>query len=160
MHIPFLESSEIFQTTSIKTSLTTFYKIHVAIFSLLSLFEKSNSRLMRSPCCLCVCMSVNPAINFRMPEPIIMKLGMYMMAPEPISTEYFINSSHLSMYSPIVARQRLGKNVTAATNTNTNEELLDAWFSVRSLSYQRKWREQFIPELVYYYYSYYLMALS
>jgi hypothetical protein len=26
-----------------------------------------------------------------MPEPIFMKLGMYIMAPEPISTAYFIN---------------------------------------------------------------------
>jgi hypothetical protein len=32
---------------------------------------------------------------------------------------------------PIVARQRLGRNVTAVTNTNaTIEELLDASFSV------------------------------
>jgi hypothetical protein len=29
-----------------------------------------------------------------MDEPIFMKLGMYIMAPEPISTEYFINPSH------------------------------------------------------------------
>jgi hypothetical protein len=39
---------------------------------------------------------------------------------------------------PIVARQRLGKNVTAATNTHAKiEELLDASFSMRSM-YQRK----------------------
>jgi hypothetical protein len=45
---------------------------------------------------------------------------MYIMAPEPISTVYFINSSHLCVYvhPPIVHRQRLGKNVTAATNTH------------------------------------------
>jgi hypothetical protein len=55
------------------------------------------------------------------------------MAPEPISTAYFINSSHQSLYlyvyPLIVAKQRLGKNVTAATNTHaTIEELLDASF--------------------------------
>jgi hypothetical protein len=50
-----------------------------------------------------------------------MKLGMYIMTPKPISTAYFINSSHqfvgLYVYPLIVARQLLGKNVTAATNT-------------------------------------------
>jgi hypothetical protein len=66
-----------------------------------------------------------------------MELGTYIMASEPISTAYFINPSHqclcLYVYSPIVARQRLGKNVTAATNTKeTIEELLDPLFSMRS----------------------------
>jgi hypothetical protein len=78
-----------------------------------------------------------------MAESIIMKLGTYIMAPEPISTAYFINLSHqsvcLHVYPPIVARQGLGKNVTAATNTHaTIEELLDASFSMRSMSYERK----------------------
>jgi hypothetical protein len=66
---------------------------------------------------------------------------MYIMAPEPISTAYLINHSHLSvclyMYTPVVARQRPGKNVTEATNTQaTIEELLNASFSVRSVSFQ------------------------
>jgi hypothetical protein len=40
---------------------------------------------------------------------------------------------------PIVARQRLGRNVTAVTNTHaTTEELLDAWFSMWPMSYQKK----------------------
>jgi hypothetical protein len=34
---------------------------------------------------------------FKMDEPIFMKLGMYFMAPEPISTAYFINPSHQSV---------------------------------------------------------------
>jgi hypothetical protein len=34
-----------------------------------------------------------------------------------ISTAYFTNPSDQFMYPPIVARQRLGKNVIAATNT-------------------------------------------
>jgi hypothetical protein len=45
---------------------------------------------------------------------------MYIMALEPISTAYFINLSQQSLclyvYPPIVARQRLGKNVSAAAN--------------------------------------------
>jgi hypothetical protein len=58
-----------------------------------------------------------------------MKLGMYIMAPEPISTAYFIDPSHQSVsvsVSPIVARQRLDKNFTAAMNTHAIEELVDA----------------------------------
>jgi hypothetical protein len=79
---------------------------------------------MRSVC-LCI-----PRINFRMPEPIFMKLGMYIMTPEAISTPYFINPSHQSMCLP-------GKIVTAATNTQAKLELLDASFSMRSVSLQR-----------------------
>jgi hypothetical protein len=77
---------------------------------------------MRSRCCLC-----HP-INFSMPEPIFMKLDTYIMAPQLISTAY-----------PIVARQRLGRNVTAVTNTRaTIQELLDASFSMWPVSYQGK----------------------
>jgi hypothetical protein len=40
---------------------------------------------------------------------------------------------------PIVARQRLGKNVTTTISTHVRiEELLDASFYMRSVSYQRK----------------------
>jgi hypothetical protein len=38
-----------------------------------------------------------PHINFWTPEPIFMKLGMYIMTPEPISTAYFINPSYQSV---------------------------------------------------------------
>jgi hypothetical protein len=34
---------------------------------------------------VCVCLCIHP-INFWTPEPISMKLGMYITAPEPIST--------------------------------------------------------------------------
>jgi hypothetical protein len=59
-----------------------------------------------------------------MPEPIFMKVDTYIMAPEPISTTYFINPSHQSVclyvYPPIVAKQLLGKHVPAAMNTFNN----------------------------------------
>jgi ABC-type proline/glycine betaine transport system permease subunit len=43
------------------------------------------------------------------------------------------------VYSSIVARQGLGKNVTVAINTHTTiEELLGVYFSMRSVSYRRK----------------------
>jgi hypothetical protein len=44
-----------------------------------------------------VCVSVYPPINFRMSEPIFMKLGLYIMAPELISATYFLNPSHQSV---------------------------------------------------------------
>jgi hypothetical protein len=63
------------------------------------------------------CLSLRLYINFWITEPIFVELTMYIIVPEPISTAYFINSSHQSvslyMQSPIVSRQRLGKNITA-----------------------------------------------
>jgi hypothetical protein len=44
----------------------------------------------------------------------------------------------LYVYHPLVARQGLCKYVTAATNTHATEELLDASFSVWSVSYLGK----------------------
>jgi hypothetical protein len=71
-----------------------------------------------------------------MPDQIFMKLGVYIMAPEPIWTAYFISSYHQSLWQYVyIARQRLGRNVTVAKNTHaTIEELLDALFSVRLVS--------------------------
>jgi hypothetical protein len=59
---------------------------------------------MRSPYCLWV-----------YPQSIFehLKLGMYIMLPEPILTAYFINPSHRS-----VCLYLLCKNVPAATNTH------------------------------------------
>jgi hypothetical protein len=104
---------------------------------------------MRFPSCLCV----SPPINYWMPKPIFMKVSMYIMAPESITTAYFMNSSHQSvclyMYPLFVARQRLGKNATAATNTHvTIEELLDVSFYMRFMSHQRKVGDLFFPETV------------
>jgi hypothetical protein len=80
---------------------------YTQIFSLVSLFWKNKSRLILSPCCLCVFIS---PYKFLIAEPIFMKLGMYIMAPEPISTAYAIYFSHQSVcmcIPAIVARQRL-----------------------------------------------------
>jgi hypothetical protein len=68
------------------------------------------------------------------PLSIFMKQCMYIMAPEPISTAYFIIPFHQSVvvYPPIVARQRLSKSPSIVarqrvgkTNTHLTEELLD-----------------------------------
>jgi hypothetical protein len=69
-----------------------------------------------------------------------MKLGMYIMATEPISTGYFINPSHQSVsacVSPAASRQRLDNKVTAATNAHEIVELLDVLFSMLSMLHQR-----------------------
>jgi hypothetical protein len=72
----------------------------------------------------------------------------YIMTPEPISTAYFINPSHQSVYPPIVARQRirkmcpsrarqrLDKHVPATTNTRNNRRIVGRFifFAVRILS--------------------------
>jgi hypothetical protein len=58
----------------------------------------SFSLLTWSPVCLCVFVPSHPN-NFLIPEPVVMKLGMYIMATESISVaySYFLNSSHQSV---------------------------------------------------------------
>jgi hypothetical protein len=68
---------------------------------------------------------------------------MNIMAPEPISTAYFIDPFHqplcVYVYSSNIARQLHGKYFTAATNTHaTIEKLLNASFLMRSVPYERK----------------------
>jgi hypothetical protein len=57
-----------------------------------------------------------------------MKAGTYIMAPGPISTAYFLNSSRqsvgLSVYTPIVARQRFGKHVPAVSKNYRRRHFL------------------------------------
>jgi hypothetical protein len=70
---------------------------------------------------LSVCLWIPLPINFWMPEPVFMKLGTHIMAPEPIPAAYIMKPSSQSvcryLQPTIVSRQRFSKNVTAATNT-------------------------------------------
>jgi hypothetical protein len=86
---------------------------------------------MRSHCRLCVVESLLP-VNALMPEPVFLKRGRCIMAPETISAAYFINRSHQCVcvcMPPIVARQSLGKvfpsfrsgAVARRTRSRTNE---------------------------------------
>jgi hypothetical protein len=53
-----------------------------------------------------------------------------------------------------VDRQRLGEDVTAATNTHAAiEELLDGSFSLRSVAYKRKVGDCCFPELLVFKYA-------
>jgi hypothetical protein len=87
-----------------------------------------DKELMWSPFCLCLYI---PPINFWMPEPIFMKLGMYIMTPEPISTAYFINPS---LY--------LLGNGSVKTSP---QQRIHASFSMRSVSYQKESRRFVLP---------------
>jgi hypothetical protein len=90
---------------------------------------------MRSPCYLCI----PRPINFFMPEPVFMTLGVYIIGSVPIKATYFINPSrqsvYLYVYPSLFARQRIGKVVTAGTNTQgTIEDILDASLYMRFVS--------------------------
>jgi hypothetical protein len=96
--------------------------------SLLSLFWKKEIEVG-----LCDLYSIcEPShISVWVPKPVCMKLGMCSMAPHPISTAYFINLSHQSVclyvcmcIHPFIARQRLGKHITAAANTRNNRRII------------------------------------
>jgi hypothetical protein len=63
---------------------------------------------MRSPCCLYNCEFLH--INFSMPEPFFMKLGMHILVPEPIRTAYFINPSHESVFQYVYPLLQLGSS--------------------------------------------------
>jgi hypothetical protein len=112
---------------------------------------------MRSTCylCLCACVYVCPLINLWMPEPIFIKLCMYIFALESISTAYFINPSHQSVclyvYPLIVARQRLSKHVPATMNTRNNRRIVERpdFNTVSVLSKESLWARLYIPILVY-----------
>jgi hypothetical protein len=57
-----------------------------------------------------------------------------------------VATERLGKNPPIVARQRLDRNVTAVTNTRAAiEELLDASFSMWPVSYQGKSRRLVLP---------------
>jgi hypothetical protein len=81
-----------------------------------------------------------------MPEPIFMKLGMYIMASEPVSTAYFINPSHQSVSVYVFLLSLLGNGSVKTSprqRIHAIEELLA--FSMRSVSYQRKVGRLVIP---------------
>jgi hypothetical protein len=106
---------------------------------------------MRSRCCLRVfaCVSVyRPLIVARQRlgknPPVVARIRFgkipLIVARQRLSkSSLIVARQRLGKNHPNVARQRLGRNVTAVTNTHaTIEELLDASFSMRPVSYQGK----------------------
>jgi hypothetical protein len=87
------------------------------IFSLPSLFRNYKIRLMTSPRCLCVCVTLLRTFEFHV--------------------TWRLKSEIVEQEQKAVARQRLGEYFPAARNTHaTIVELLDAVFSMQSVSYQ------------------------
>jgi hypothetical protein len=82
---------------------------------------------MRSRCCLCVCMSARACVCVS-PLPLL-ELGKspLIVARQRLDKNPLGNGS--VKIPPVVARQQVGRNFTAVTNTHvTIEELLDASF--------------------------------
>jgi hypothetical protein len=77
-----------------------------------------------------------------MPEPIFMKLGTYIMPPDPISTAYFINPSDQSVCLYVYPLSLLDNGWVNTFPRHrihaTVEELLTGSFSVRSVSYEKR----------------------
>jgi hypothetical protein len=99
------------------------------------------------PSCYCLC--IPPILTSHCRNQSLWNLicASIIMAPERIWTVYFINVSHqcvcLNVY---VARQRLDKTVTAATNTHaTLKELLDSSFFAVRVVWKSLWLCLCIP---------------
>jgi hypothetical protein len=88
---------------------------------------------------VCLCAHL---IKFSMPEPIFTKLRVYITVTEPILTAYFINPSHKSVclcVSHYRCQATARQKVAVATNTQaTKDQMLEASFRIRSLSYKKK----------------------
>jgi hypothetical protein len=97
---------------------------------------------MRSPCCVSVNPPPPPSNNFWPTEPICMKLGMYIMTHELVSTANFINPSQqsVSVWVSLLsllgkgsvkcipfffAWQRFGTHVPVATNTRNSRRIVE-----------------------------------
>jgi hypothetical protein len=105
------------------------------IFSLVPLFWKNTSLLMKSLFCLCVCVSVYPPINLWIPKPAFMKFDIYIMVLETISTSYFLNPPHQSVCLHVNPHVSLLGNGSVYRFPwqrihATIEELLEASFSI------------------------------
>jgi hypothetical protein len=81
-------TTSLLKTFLISRRFSSVYSTSSIIFSLLFIFRKYQSRLMRIPCCVSI------LINCWMAEPILMKPCTYIITHKPISTAYFINPSH------------------------------------------------------------------
>jgi hypothetical protein len=111
------------------------YALFIAYFSYFKINKKG---LVKSPFSL----SVNPfELTFEcLNQSLRNFVCAWHMSPSQRPTSYILPISLCvcMCIPPIVTGQRLGKNITAATNTYATIELLEASFSIRSLSYQKK----------------------
>jgi hypothetical protein len=78
-----------------------------------------------------------------------MKFGMYIMAPQPISTAYFTNLSRQSVCLYVYPLPLLDNG--SVNMFPQQEELLEESFCLRSVSYQRKVSDYFFRKFLVYY---------
>jgi hypothetical protein len=113
-------------------------------FSVLSLFWKIISSLMRSHCCLCLCISPVPQSTFECLNQSVWKLayhGIWAHLNGALHASFpkVCVSMCICLYWVSLPRQRIHAKV---------EELLDAAFSMLSMSYDRKGGDKFFLGLL------------
>jgi hypothetical protein len=100
---------------------------------------------------LCVCVPPAPSSTFECLSQSLTKLGMYTIGTWAHLNGVLHKSLHLSLPLPLsLLANRSVRNVTAASNTHVIEKVLDASFSMRSVTYQRKVGDYFSPHVVFY----------
>jgi hypothetical protein len=83
-------------------------------------------------CYLCLWI---PFLNLRKPEPVFIKLGIYIMGIELILSAYFVNPSDLSCVSVYVTFLSLLGNGSVNVFPQ-QQKILESSFSMKSVSYQ------------------------
>jgi hypothetical protein len=115
------------------------------LFSLHPLFWKYNSTLMRSPCCLCVCVSPPSTFKCSSQSSLNLVCMSWHLSPSQRRASCYLPSLCVCRCTPpILGRKRLvlsnGSVYTIPRQRihATIEELLVTSFSMRSVSYQRR----------------------
>jgi hypothetical protein len=109
-------------------------RVHCRVHKIPTLTSKLNLYFHKFIFSLCSSFKKKTGLCHHVAVCVFMKLGMYIIAPEPTWTAHFINPSRhsvwLYVHLAIVSRQQLGKNVTVAKNTRKN-----LWNSERAVFY-------------------------
>jgi hypothetical protein len=124
------------------------------IFGLLSSFCKNETRLV-GPTCFCV--GPTSLVSFFQNEPIFMKLSIYIMTSETISTVYFINPCHQSVCVSLLSFLGNGsvKNCRCNEYKSNNRRNVGrvVFYDVRVISRKETISPPRIPYLVMYKYT-------
>jgi hypothetical protein len=92
-----------------------------------------------------ICIPPPPLVDFWLPEPVFMKLGMCIMLTEPISTAYFRNPSHQSVCLYMYPQSLLGnvsvkKRYPGKEYTHNNRKVRVVFYEVHVVSEEsRQW---------------------
>jgi hypothetical protein len=97
INVTSLSWSSLFASNCFFLRLLSFIIIFFSFLTYFPYFERWKKFYAISMVSVYLCICVFTSINFWIAEPFFMKLGVYTMAPEPISGTYFINLSHQSV---------------------------------------------------------------